>query len=341
MATQTNGIDRTIDVTPPKPAALARTHEQTLAARTDRHALEPATFQETMQVAQVIAQSGIVPSSLRKPEAIVAAVMLGRDLGLSTMQSIRGIHVIEGKPTLAADTIVGVCKRSPLCEYFQLVDSTPEVATYETKRRGEPHPTKMSFTIKEAATAGLTNKNTWKSYPAAMLRARAATALARAVYPDLVSGLYDPDELERPEPVEVNPRPTARPTPAARPVAKSVASVTVEPPSAEMPTLTPSELAAFISEATSGAGLAEAVRTLTAARLTDTVDASAFGSLYAMALERCEAKADWDAVGSMVVALIQAGKVDDGERTALKSLLKQIRDEKNAAKAAQPAPEAE
>src|SRR5690606_1638755 len=32
------------------------------------------------------------------------------------------------------------------------------------------------------------------AHPAAMLRARASAALARAVYPDVAMGIYDPDE---------------------------------------------------------------------------------------------------------------------------------------------------
>src|SRR5690606_17440997 len=42
--------------------------------------------------------------------------------------------------------------------------------------------------------AGLTGRQNWKAHPAAMLRARASAALARAVYPDVAMGIYDPDE---------------------------------------------------------------------------------------------------------------------------------------------------
>src|SRR5690606_27529948 len=41
---------------------------------------------------------------------------------------------------------------------------------------------------------GLTGRSNWKAHPAAMLRARASAALARAVYPDVAMGIYDPDE---------------------------------------------------------------------------------------------------------------------------------------------------
>jgi hypothetical protein len=75
------------------------------------------------------------------------------------------------------------------------VRSDAQVATYQTKRRGEPEPTTMSFSWEDAQRAGVTGKDNWRKYPAAMLRARCITALARAVYPDLAMGIYDPDEL--------------------------------------------------------------------------------------------------------------------------------------------------
>jgi len=54
----------------------------------------------------------------------------------------------------------------------------------------------MSFTIEQAQRAGVTGKDNWKKYPEAMLRARCISALARAVYPDVVLGIYETDELE-------------------------------------------------------------------------------------------------------------------------------------------------
>ncbi len=94
--------------------------------------------------------------------------------------------------------MAALCKsRSDVCLYFRMVESTDKVARYETHRRGEPVPTPMAFTWEDATRAGVTGKDNWKRYPAAMLRARCITALARAVYPDLAMGVYDPDEVDQ------------------------------------------------------------------------------------------------------------------------------------------------
>lgn len=165
-------------------------------------AFEPRNIAEGFRLAEILSESMLLPKHASRPAAAFAIIAAGRELGLTAMQSLRSIHIIEGKPTLSADLIVALCKsRSDVCEWFRLVESSDRVATYETQRRGEPVPTKMSFSIEDAQRAALTGKDNWKKYPAAMLRARAAASLARAVYPDLAMGVYDPDEL-----AEVAPR---------------------------------------------------------------------------------------------------------------------------------------
>ena len=98
---------------------------------------------------------------------------------------------------MSADLMVAlVLKHRDVCEYFRLVESTPERATYETLRDGSDKPSILTYTIEDAKRANLLNNPTWKSHPAAMLRARCGTALARATYPDLVLGVYDEYEGE-------------------------------------------------------------------------------------------------------------------------------------------------
>jgi hypothetical protein len=159
---------------------------------------EAENFTQLMVMAEQMASAQLLPQALRqKPADLILVMMKGRELGLSPMQSIGGIHIIDGKPTLSADMMVGLVKRSKACRYFRLVESSATQAAYETLRDGEPAPTRMTFTFKEAQAAGLTGRGPWKAYPAAMLRARCSAALARAVYPDVVGGVYDPDELDR------------------------------------------------------------------------------------------------------------------------------------------------
>lgn len=157
-------------------------------------ALEPRTPGQAWGVANALYKSRLF-GDFPNPEAILAIVMTGRSLGMDTVASLRGFHVIKGKPSMSAQLIVGVVKRSHLCEYFRLVSSTEGSASWETKRRDEPEPTRMTYTFEDAQRAGLLGNDQWKKRPTTMLRWRAATELARAVYPDLVAGLYSVEEM--------------------------------------------------------------------------------------------------------------------------------------------------
>ncbi len=218
-------------------AAIATVGQMT-AAPTTGEVFAPRTMAEAWKLAQTFHASGLLPRGIASPEAAFTIIATGAELGLSPMASLRSIHVIEGKPVLSAALIAGIVQRRPdLCEGFALVESSDTIATYETTRRGQA-PVRMSFTIEQAQRAGLTGKDIWRKYPHAMLRARASAELARAVYPDVVGGLYDPDEIPGAEVRTVEPRPVVQPPPrrtlAAASPASSAETLPAPPESAEV-----------------------------------------------------------------------------------------------------------
>ena len=162
-----------------------------------RSDLEPRSLADALRVCELVAQAGWY--GVRSPAEAFIRIATGKELGLNAMQSLRGIYSMNNggvvRATLSADLMVALAKRQPDCEYFKLIESDEKIATYKTARKGEGE-TIFSFTIEQAKQAGLLSKQVWKSYPDAMLRARAASGLARIVYPDILSGLYDADELE-------------------------------------------------------------------------------------------------------------------------------------------------
>lgn len=190
-----------------------------LTVRDESRAFEANDLHGAIEVARMAAGSKIF-KGVASPEAAFVVIATGRELGLTAMQSLRGIHMIEGKPSVSADAAMAIVLKHPACESFRMVTSDNTAATYEAKRHGSP-PQRMSFTIQDAATAGLSGKDNWRRFPAAMLRARCGLALARAVFPDALMGVYDPDELDRaaPVPVEMTATPAA---PDSRPAVTAV-----------------------------------------------------------------------------------------------------------------------
>jgi len=171
--------------------ALATTTNQTTSAAL---AFEPSDVASAYRLCEILVASRLLPRALNSPEAAFTVIMAGRELGLTAMQSLRSLHVIEGRPVMSADLMMALCLRSPVCEHFRLITSTDVIATYEAKRRGQ-EPVRLSFTIEQAKAAKLTGKDNWIKFAAAMLRARCVAALARIVFADLMLGVYETDEI--------------------------------------------------------------------------------------------------------------------------------------------------
>jgi 5'-3' exonuclease len=163
-------------------------------------ALEPTNFNQAWTVAKVMFSSRIY--RVESAEAAMAIIMTGRSLGLDAATSLRGIKMVEGQPQLSAALIEGLVLASGKCDYFQIVDSTDEKATYTTMRKGAPSPVTMSYSQEDShreqldrpTRNGAPSNHTKR--PRTMFRWRCAADLARAVYPDVIMGLYVPGELD-------------------------------------------------------------------------------------------------------------------------------------------------
>jgi hypothetical protein len=154
----------------------------------------PASMADLFKFASSVSASGFY--GFDSPDKAFVAISAGMDLGLSHAQSARAWHIIKGKPTLSADAMRAVCLASPHCEYFTVVEKSATTCTVETKRLGEPTPQRVTWTLADAKQAGLASGDGWGKYPRAMLFARATSELARQVYPDLLLGIYAPEEFE-------------------------------------------------------------------------------------------------------------------------------------------------
>lgn len=160
-----------------------------------RRRFDPNDFIEASKIAEALWRSRILPKAIDSPEMALAIIVQGNELGLSPMQSLRGLFIIEGRVCMAAQTMVALVEQSGAAVYFRQVESTEESSTWETQRHGHPEPMRYTFTLKEAERAGLTRRKTWQEYPRAMMSWRAAAMLARTAFADVVGGLYTPEEL--------------------------------------------------------------------------------------------------------------------------------------------------
>lgn len=153
---------------------------------------------------------GMFPTSLRNPGARAAVVLAGLELGMTPMQALRSLHIIEGRVVIAADAQLAIVMRAGVA--VDWLESTPTAAKLKIQR-GERRPLEVAYTMEDAQRAGLAGRGTWKAHPAAMLRARCITTAIRMYCPDILAGAYSPDEADdfrRDQPAQVEPpRPPA------------------------------------------------------------------------------------------------------------------------------------
>jgi hypothetical protein len=178
--------------------------------------LEPQNLDDAMRLAEFVANTDFVPKNLRgNPPAILAAILYGREVGLGSMQSLAKISVIEGRPTLAAESQRALI----LAAGHELVveESTSTRCTIRGRRRNERHSTSVTWTLDDAKRANLVGKQNWRQYPADMLAARALARLARLVFADVIGGLAATEEaLEGGDPEPTVERPASTPTTTRR-----------------------------------------------------------------------------------------------------------------------------
>jgi hypothetical protein len=190
--------------------------------------LTPRTFEQLVTFADLAAQSGMVPKDyINKPGAIMVAVQMGSELGLSPMQSLNSIAVISGRPGVFGDGLIGLCRQSPLCqdivETFE-GEGESRAAVCVATRRGST-PTKARFSVADAKKAGLWGKaGPWTQYPDRMLQNRARGFALRDAFPDLLRGLKTVEELRDTPPdtyrgttLDARPEPAATPNTSAAP----------------------------------------------------------------------------------------------------------------------------
>src|ERR1700722_2119520 len=151
-----------------------------------KHALEPTSLEAAYRVATVAAKIGI--GGVRSPEEALIRIMHGRTLGITSMQALRFVYVVNGRAAVDSTLLRALCLSHPDCEEFALVESTPQGATFRARRRGYAAVT-LTWTLEDAKRARLLEKDSWRAYPAQMLRARVTADLARLVFPDAVAGL--------------------------------------------------------------------------------------------------------------------------------------------------------
>ena len=158
--------------------------------------LVPKDFSEAEHIAMVLAKSDIVPKEfVGKPANILLAIMYGNEIGLAPAQALQNIMVVNGRPSMWGDAVLGKVKASSVYEASRdSFDEKTMTATFSVKRKGEDWLTR-TFSQADAVKANLWGKaGPWQGYPKRMLFNRARAWALRDAFPDVLKGLRIAEE---------------------------------------------------------------------------------------------------------------------------------------------------
>lgn len=157
--------------------------------------MDHESLKTMMQAAQRYVDSGLLPDGVNTPQKALVVMTAGRELGVPATYALRNIHVVKGKPTCSAELMLALVRRAYGPAAIRVSATSNTACTVQYREQGWDGISEYTFTIEDARAAGVTNSGTWKSFPAAMLRARCISAVVRFAFPECISGLYTPEEL--------------------------------------------------------------------------------------------------------------------------------------------------
>jgi hypothetical protein len=156
---------------------------------------------------QILLDSGAIPAALDTVQKLMTVVQTGKELGMGPMAAINNINIIKGR-TVISSAMLGALLKSRNIEYIYTKDWVKEPNekgedTIRTEIEFEwissvsrkPKTAKFSISWAEMEIAGYTSREQWEKYPKNMLRARCMAYAVRALFPEILLGIYTDTEI--------------------------------------------------------------------------------------------------------------------------------------------------
>jgi hypothetical protein len=161
------------------------------------------SFNELQRIAESMARSQLF--GIRTTDQALSLMLISQAEGRHPALAAMDYDIINGKPVKKAEAMMRHFMEAGGKIVWHLLTDTEAQATFSHPMGGTQ---KISWDMKQAAQAGLSNKDNWKKYPRQMLRSRVVSEGVRTIYPTATSGMYVPEEAQdfaSHEPIDVTP----------------------------------------------------------------------------------------------------------------------------------------
>lgn len=143
--------------------------------------------------------------SLNSDAEVFTLMMLGQADGIHPITALRRYHIIDGKPSMKADAMLACF----LDAGGRVIWKTRNDDCVEAEFCNKDTCIPVKWTMERARKAGIAARKNWASYPCQMLTARVISEGVRLVMPQIVTGIYTPEEVMDMEIVPSASKPTA------------------------------------------------------------------------------------------------------------------------------------
>jgi len=161
------------------------------------------SLDQVREVGMVIIKSGFCPEHFKQSQDAVGAIMCieaGRKLGLSWMQSLSDIYPVKGRIGIMGTAAKAVIFASGVLESWkEYTEGEWPNPNYKhvtiSKRKNLPDEFRTEFSVFDAQTAGLMQKDIYKKYGKRMIAWRDIGFHASDYYQDILKGMKTVEEL--------------------------------------------------------------------------------------------------------------------------------------------------
>jgi hypothetical protein len=187
-----------------------------------RQGVSISNYQEAMQMAALVHNSGLAPRSLDTVQKVAVAMLMAVEVGLPVITGLQNIAVINGKAGVWGDAILSLVRASGQMEPGypkEREEGTPFTDDWTfyctVKRKGGPEVT-GSFSWAEAKRAGFDNPtlrsggkdpySPWTRFPRRMMMWKSRQWVYRDEFGDILRGMRMAEELH--DIIEMEPSPS-------------------------------------------------------------------------------------------------------------------------------------
>lgn len=158
-------------------------------------AMPASTMTDLVKAGELLAQSGMFGFKDSGSGFVVAVTC--QQQGISLLEFVRTYHIVNGRPSMRADAMLSELRQRG--GRHKIVENSVTRAALEITFEGVTQV--FDFTMKDAERTGdcydgTKLKHNWLKRPDDMLWARCISRAVRRICPEIVSGLYTPEETE-------------------------------------------------------------------------------------------------------------------------------------------------